>query len=310
MQPALPHKILPGLLLGALCLGALLYLYGLAATLPIGDTNIRGMLLIPSLPTPLYIIMGLVAAAGVGLTLLASFVQRRRNPYTPPQQQQSEPTRTPWQMLVSTLVSCTFLVLGLLWLMRHGPELQQWLERWRQGLEGIPDMLATGSDSLLRQVDSPTAGYTLFTIVVIVYGGLALLGLWVLIWGRDAVGAIQEGPEPQLQQVRRAVTAGLRALQAHDDPRQAIIACYARLEHLLEDYGVPAYAHLTPQEYIGVALQGLELPTDALTGLVQLFEQARYSLHPLDDTAKTRATAYLTMIQTHLVAEAALATRS
>jgi hypothetical protein len=121
---------------------------------------------------------------------------------------------------------------------------------------------------------------------------------------------MQEGHEPQLQQVRRAVTAGLRELQAHDDPRQAIIACYARLEHLLENYGVPAYAHLTPQEYIGVALQGLELPTDALTGLVQLFEQARYSLHPLDDTAKTLATAYLTMIQTHLVAEAALATRS
>jgi hypothetical protein len=290
-------------------MGTLLYLYGLASTLPLGDTNIRGMLLIPSLPTPLYVIMGLVALAGVGLTLLASFVQRRRNPPNAPQERQPEPIRTPWQMLVSTLASCAFLVLGLLWLMRHGAEMQQWLERWRQGLGELPDMLAAGSGSLLRQVDSPTAGYTLFTIVVVVYGGLALLGLWLLIWG-DSAFASQEGDTPQLRQVRRAVTAGLRELQVHANPRQAIIACYARLEHLLGEYGVPAYAHLTPQEYMGAVLQGLELPTDALAGLVQLFEQARYSLHPLDDTAKTQATVYLTTIQTHLEAETALATRA
>jgi hypothetical protein len=289
-------------------MGALLYLYGLASTLPLGDTNIRGVLLIPSLPTPLYIIMGLVAFAGVGLTLLASFVQRRRAPHNPQEQPQPRQIRPPWQMFVSTLASCAFLVLGLLWLMRHGPEMQQWLERWRQGLGEIPDMLAAGPGSLLRQVDSPTAGYTLFIIVVTIYGGLALLGLWVLIWDRDGIVSSQERNEPQIRQVRQAVTAGLRELQSHADPRLAIIACYARLEHLLEDYGVPAYAYLTPQEYMGTVLQGIALPTDALSGLVQLFEQARYSLHPLDDTARTQATAYLTTIQTHLAAEATLAT--
>jgi hypothetical protein len=201
------------------------------------------------------------------------------------------------------------LVFALLWLVRHGPEVQQWLARWRQGLGEVPELLAE-TDAFFRQVDSPTAGYTLFTVVIVVYGSLALLGLWALTWGRDATAASLEPDQPQIQQVRRAVNAGLRALQSHADPRQAIIACYARLEHLLEAYGVPAYAHLTPQEYMGVALQGLDLPLDALAGLVQLFEQARYSLHPLDDTARTQATTYLTTIQTHLGAEAALAIRA
>jgi Domain of unknown function (DUF4129) len=310
MLPVLQRQIRPGLLLGALCVGALLYLYGLASTLSLGDRNIRGVLLIPSLPTPLYITMGLVALAGVGLTLLASFVQRRRHPPDPSQQRQPEALRTPWQTLVSTLASCALLVVGLLWLVRHGPELQQWLARWRQGLGEVPELLAAGTDSFFRQIDSPTAGYTLFTIVIVVYGGLALLGLWVLTWERDGTPASLEPDPQQLRQVRRAVTAGLRELHSHVDARQAIIACYARLEHLLEDYGVPAYAHLTPQEYMGAALQGLDLPLDALAGLVQLFEQARYSLHPLDDTARTQATAYLTTIHTHLVAEAALATRA
>jgi hypothetical protein len=268
------------------------------------------VLLIPSLPTPLYITMGLVALAGVGLTLLASFVQRRRNPPYPPPQRQPEALRTPWQTLVHTLASCALLVLGLLWLIRHGPEVQQWLARWRQGLGEVPELLAAGTDSFFRQVDSPTAGYTLFIVVIVVYGGLALLGLWVLTWGRDSTAASLEPDQPQIRQVRRAVTAGLRELQSHADPRQAIIACYARLEYLLEDYGVPAYAHLTPQEYMGAALQGLDLPLEALAGLVQLFEQARYSLHPLDDTARTQATAYLTTIHTHLGAEAALAIRA
>jgi uncharacterized protein DUF4129 len=310
MLPVLQHQIRPGLLLGALGVGALLYLYGLASTLPLGDGNIRGVLLVPALPTPLYITMGLVILAGVGLTLLASFVQRRRQPPYPPPQRQPEALRTPWQTLVHTLASCALLVFGLIWLIRHGPEVQQWLARWQQGLGEVPELLAAGTDSFFRQVDSPTAGYTLFIVVIVVYGGLALLGLWVLTWGRDSTPGSLEPDQPQIQQVRRAVTAGLRELQSHADPRQAIIACYARLEYLLEDYGVPAYAHLTPQEYMGAALQGLDLPLEALAGLIQLFEQARYSLHPLDDTARTQAAAYLTTIQTHLIAEAALAIRA
>ena len=106
--------------------------------------------------------------------------------------------------------------------------------------------------------------------------------------------------DPRPRQVQRAVAAGLQELRTHTDPRQAIIACYARLEHLLTDYGVPAYEHLTPQEYMGTALQDLDLPTDAFAGLVALFELARYSLHPLDDTARRTAMAYLEQLQTHL----------
>jgi hypothetical protein len=106
--------------------------------------------------------------------------------------------------------------------------------------------------------------------------------------------------DPRPRQVQRAVAAGLQELRTHTDPRQAIIACYARLEYLLNDYGVPAYEHLTPQEYMGTALHDLDLPTDAFAGLVRLFELARYSLHPLDDTARHTAMAYLEQLQIHL----------
>jgi hypothetical protein len=96
------------------------------------------------------------------------------------------------------------------------------------------------------------------------------------------------------------MAAGLRELREHTNPRQAIVACYAQLEHLLEDHGVPAYHHLTPQEYMGAALHGVDLPLEPFAGLVELFELARYSLHPLDDAARAAAIAYLERLTTHL----------
>jgi hypothetical protein len=137
-------------------------------------------------------------------------------------------------------------------------------------------------------------------IVIVIYGGIALLSLWFLFEDRGEADLPAFQDEAHVRRVHRAMTAGLQELHEHTEPRQAIIACYARLEHLLEDHGVPAHHHLTPQEYMGAALRGLDLPLDAFTGLIQLFELARYSLHPLDDTARTRAIAHLEALRAHL----------
>ena len=299
MTPLRQRQVMPGLLLGSALLGAVLYLRGLSATLQLGDADLPGVLLVPALPMPLYIVMAVVVLTGVGLTLVASMRQRRRR-MALDKQRQPEAVRTPWQVLVSTLASLTLLLWGCVWLLRHGPEVSQFLERLRVQVGLAQELLHTGTHSLVQQVHSSTTGYAMFTLVVLVYGGLGLLGAWALYegWGRIRFQAVPDDPRPR--QVRRAVAAGLQELRTHIDTRQAIIACYARLEHLLADYGIPAYEHLTPQEYMGTALQDLDLPTEAFAGLVALFELARYSLHPLDGTARARAIAYLEQLQTHL----------
>jgi Domain of unknown function (DUF4129) len=294
MTPLRQRQVMPGLLLSAALLGAMLYLSGLSATLQLGDADLPGVLLVPALPMPLYIVMAVVVVLGVGCTLLASFRQRRRR-LSRDQEREPEAVKTPWQALVSTLGTLALVLLGLVWLMRHG----EVLERLRLQISRAQELLA-GTHTLVQQVQSPATGYAMFTMVVLVYGGLGLLGLWILYegWGKTRFQGTADDPRPR--QVQRAVAAGLQELRTHTDPRQAIIACYARLEHLLTDYGVPAYEHLTPQEYMGTALHDLDLPTDAFTGLVGLFELARYSLHPLDDTARRTAMAYLEQLQTHL----------
>jgi hypothetical protein len=297
MTPLRQRQVMPGLLLGAALLGAMLYLSGLSATLQLGDADLPGVLLVPALPTPLYIVMAVVIVLGVGCTLLVSFRQRRR--LSRDQEREPEAVKSPWQAMVSTLGTLALVLLGLVWLMRHGAEVSQFLERLRLQVSMAQEFFSS-THSLVQQVQSPATGYAMFTMVILVYGGLGLLGLWILYegWGKIRFQGALDDPRPR--QVQRAVAAGLQELRTHTDPRQAIIACYARLEHLLTDYGVPAYEYLTPQEYMGTALRDVELPAEAFAGLVALFELARYSLHPLDDTARLTAMAYLEQLQTHL----------
>ncbi|MBI3326162.1 MAG: DUF4129 domain-containing protein [Nitrospinae bacterium] len=299
MRPESRRRMIIGFLLGGMLLAVLLYLSGLASTLQLGDTAGRGFLLVPALPTPLYITMALVVLAGAGLTLLASILHRRR-PRAPKPPRESEARWSFWQSLVSTLASLTFMGLVLTWLMRHSAEVQAFLMRVRAEIGAIHELLESGARPLVDQVSSPATGYVLFVGVVVVYGGMALLALWVLYEDRGLAHARPPQEHSDVRRVRRAMTAGLRELREHADPRQAIIACYARLEHLLEDHGVPAYDHLTPQEYMGAALRGLDLPLDAFAGLIRLFELARYSLHSLDDAARTTAIAHLERLTAHL----------
>jgi hypothetical protein len=303
MRSELRRRTTIGLLLGATLLGVLLYLSGLASTMQLGDASARGFLLVPALPTPLYVAMLLVILAGVGLTLLASIVQRRRKPQGPPSPRESEAPKSLWQSVLTTLAWLALMVLGLRWLIRNGAEVQAFLERLRTEVGAMQAMLGSGTRPVVDQVSSPVAGYTLFVIVIAIYGSIGLIALWVLLEDRGYGHDSPPAQDPQVRRVRQAMTAGLRELRTHAEPRQAIIACYARMEHLLEDHGVPALRHLTPQEYMGAALRGLDLPLDACAGLIQLFELARYSIHPLDDSARITAIAHLERLTAHLQGE-------
>jgi len=300
MDPEVRRRLITGLLLGAMFLAVLLYLSGLAATLQFGDAGVRGFLLVPALSTSLYVIMLLVVLAGVGLSLLVSILQRRRGPRSPERPREPEAPKPFWQSAITTLAWLALVGVGLNWLIRRGPQVQEFLARIRAEVGAIRESLGAGAQPMVDQVSSSTAGYTLFVMVVVIYGGLALVALWVLFEERGYAPGSAPREDPHVRQVRRAMQAGLRELRQHADPRQAIIACYARLEYLLEDHGVPAYEHLTPQEYMGVALRGLDLPLGAFTGLIRLFELARYSLHPLDDEARAAATSHLERLTAHL----------
>jgi len=147
MTPLRQRQVMPGLLLGAAILGAILYLSGLSATLQLGDADLPGVLLVPDLPMPLYIVMAVVIVLGVGCTLLVSFRQRRRLALE--KEREPEAVKAPWQALVSTLGTLTLVLLGLVWLMRHGAEVSQFLAHLRLQI-GMAQELFASTHSLFQ----------------------------------------------------------------------------------------------------------------------------------------------------------------
>jgi uncharacterized protein DUF4129 len=100
-----------------------------------------------------------------------------------------------------------------------------------------------------------------------------------------ATPATEDGAEV----ARRAVEAALEPLRDPTDPRSAVIAAYARMEAVLAERELGRRAPEAPREYLGRVLGEGGMPEHSLTTLTDLFEEARFSRHPIPDSAPRRA---------------------
>jgi hypothetical protein len=80
-----------------------------------------------------------------------------------------------------------------------------------------------------------------------------------------------------------ALAQPLADLRDEPDVRRAIVAAFARLELALEAAGAPRRPGEAPLEYVGRVLGELDVPPEPLDELASLFEQAKFSLHALDE---------------------------
>jgi hypothetical protein len=78
-----------------------------------------------------------------------------------------------------------------------------------------------------------------------------------------------------------AVDAALDMLEAAGDPRQAIIAAYARMLEALEQRGLGCRPTETPRVHLARCLTAADVRPEPLEQLVRLFEEARFSTHPM-----------------------------
>jgi hypothetical protein len=105
---------------------------------------------------------------------------------------------------------------------------------------------------------------------------------------RNATGP--DAPSPG----RRAIADALAALEARPfaDPRAVIVALYGRLLVQVEPR-VEGIEHYTPREIERVAVATLGVGGETARTLTGLFEEARYSTHPMDADDSVRARAAL-----------------
>jgi Domain of unknown function (DUF4129) len=95
--------------------------------------------------------------------------------------------------------------------------------------------------------------------------------------------------EDDAEVARRAVEAALEPLREPTDPRGAVIAAYARLEKVLAERDLGRRTPEAPREYLARVLGEQGMPERSLTTLTSLFEEARFSVHPIPESAPRRA---------------------
>jgi hypothetical protein len=88
---------------------------------------------------------------------------------------------------------------------------------------------------------------------------------------------------------RRALDSALVALREPADPRGAVIDAYARMEEVLASRELPRGAPEAPREYLERVLRDQGMPERSLTTLTELFEEARFSPHPILPSTSDRA---------------------
>jgi uncharacterized protein DUF4129 len=142
-------------------------------------------------------------------------------------------------------------------------------------------------------------------IPVLIVVGLAVVAIAVYVLAdRRERRALSPAESDVAERLADILDDTLDDLRGEPDPRRAVIAAYARLEHALAASGLPRRPAETAEEYIVRILSRLEVEADPVRKLTDLFEHAKFSQHPVDSTMKDEAIGALAQIRDELRAAA------
>ncbi|HTU85076.1 MAG TPA: DUF4129 domain-containing protein [Solirubrobacteraceae bacterium] len=100
-----------------------------------------------------------------------------------------------------------------------------------------------------------------------------------------------------------ALEAAIDALDADSDPRRAVIAAYGAMQRTLGQQGVGRLPAEAPREYLRRVLLERGATEREATTLTGLFEEARYSTHPIPERVREVALSALRSLRGRLQAE-------
>lgn len=101
--------------------------------------------------------------------------------------------------------------------------------------------------------------------------------------------------ETSAEEVREVVQAGLADIDAGDDPRRAVIACWLRLERAAASAGTARMESETPGDLVTRLLSAHHVNDRALKRLADSYRQARYA--PDEVTEQVRADARQALVE-------------
>ena len=213
-------------------------------------------------------------------------------------------------------------VLGLLFLAalaatRSEPQLERINPAAEPSVDDGPPLLPaqplqtpTGGGGTSPQADGLPGWIGTAAMVVLAIAALVVIAL--LIWAiiRDQArrrarrGGRRTGvpEEPRTaEDLVAALDAGLEELSDADrDPRRAVIACWVRLEQAAAAAGTPRHAGDSPTDLVGRLLREQRVDASVLAALLEVYRQARYATHTVDDQMRSQARTALQRLRADL----------
>ena len=140
--------------------------------------------------------------------------------------------------------------------------------------------------SLPGRAFAVAGGQEWLTLVIV----LAVLGLAATRLLRGIRFGRRGSPLARLAgRLQEAVEESLEELEGEPDPRRAVIAAYARMERSLARVGLARARHEAAFEYLGRLLGLLDASVAPAQRLTDLYQVARFSEHPIDESMKKQA---------------------
>jgi Domain of unknown function (DUF4129) len=120
-------------------------------------------------------------------------------------------------------------------------------------------------------------------------------------WRRRTAPELEPAqPENDVALARQAIDAALLPLREPADSRAAVIEAYARMEAVLAERRLGRRAAEAPREYLERVLVARGVAETSLTSLTELFEEARFSRHPISESSSRRAASELAAVRAAL----------
>ena len=159
-----------------------------------------------------------------------------------------------------------------------------------------------GSDEPPRLPFGTPSSWMLFVL-------LGALGALVLLFARRLLppllaSASGEGPPIQRRKaaLARTVRRAIADLESGGDFRAVVLRCYRSMVLLFEGHGLTQGPSQTAREFEADAFRAMGLSHDAIDDLTSLFEEARYSAHPIRQPQRDAAITSLVAIRRDLEA--------
>ena len=131
--------------------------------------------------------------------------------------------------------------------------------------------------------------------------GLLLISLIVVAVVRTMISPKPEKTESQTEELMKKIDAAMKDLQKGGEVQEIIIRCYRQMCRILSKGSkMHGDESMTPREFERAVVSQTGIDERPVSELTSLFEEARYSTHPIDNSKRKQALSALRQVKSEM----------